>query len=201
MSKQPKEWADDIDGAIKASNRNLGRASQVAAGSHQVTAKGTVVWYDINWPICNKEATKVTTTTIYHKPNTHEEKIKDLERAQQLEDFKYNVAKNVAAIEKKVTRAQDENNDEFIRLNRRVDQLHLTNSTPKYDDPRIEKLDKRMIDMDQRHNDAIDDMMMENNKLRAQIDALTKTINAIISDRDNDAFSEGIELYQYILSL
>lgn len=58
-----------------------------------------------------------------------------------------------------------------------------------------------MIDMDQRHNDAIDDMMMENNKLRAQIDALTKTINAIISDRDNDAFSEGIELYQYILSL
>jgi hypothetical protein len=99
------EWSESIGDAVKGANRNLsrahGRANEDAANAGMnISSKGHVMCYDTSCPICQKEATKVTMTTLYHKQNAHEDKIKEIERQKQLEDFKYNVAKNCSSIEK-----------------------------------------------------------------------------------------------------
>ena len=196
MSKK-REWSENIDDAIKGANRNLGKVkrntemSPVPEGMH-VTSNGNLMYYDVSYPLNQKDATKVTTTTVYHRPNLHEEKIKEIERQQLMEDFKYNVAKNLAGVEKKLNRGLDQQNEEIIRVSRRIDQLNHASASQRADDPRIDKIEKKLIDMDKYHHDALDDLSLENGKLRAQIDSLTKTVNSLLADRDSDALNEGI---------
>jgi len=93
------DWSTSIGDAVKGAQRNLTRThgrgfdERQHTGVH-VTSKGNVLCYDVSCPICQKDATKVTTTTVYHKPNSHQDKINDIERQKDLEDFKYAVSKN-----------------------------------------------------------------------------------------------------------
>jgi len=96
---------ENIGDAIRGAQRNLDKSygrgfEEQSHNKVHVTSKGNVICYDVSCPICQKEATKVTTTTVYHKPNSHESKVKEIERQKQLEDFKYNVSKNCTIIEK-----------------------------------------------------------------------------------------------------
>jgi hypothetical protein len=94
-----RDWSEDIGEAVKGAQRNIGRSHNrlntetQAVGMH-VTSKGNVACYDVSCPICQKDATKVTTTTVYHKPNTHESKITEIQRLKEMEDFKYSVARD-----------------------------------------------------------------------------------------------------------
>lgn len=177
--RKTNEWSDSIGDAVKGAQRNLTRGhgrlneDRTHTGMH-ITSKGNVVCYDVTCPICDKDATKVTTTTVYHKPNTHDDKVKDIERQKLMEDFKYNVAKNCTAIEKKVNKALDLNNDEIIRVNQRIDLLtNKVKQTPSTDLESFKNhFEKRLLEMDQRHHNAFDELEEENSKLQGQIDGL-----------------------------
>lgn len=91
-----------------------------------------------------------------------------------MEDFKYNVAKNCTLIEKKVNKALDVNNDELIRVNQRIDTLiNKVKQTPSTDLEAFKShFEKRLLEMDQRHHNAFDELEEENSKLQGQIDML-----------------------------
>lgn len=205
--KRNDQWSENIGDAVKMTERNLaksnGRLNEEgdAPGIH-VSSQGHVRCYDTSCPICQKSATKVTTTTVYHKPNTHEAKIAEIERQKQLEDFKYNVAKNCTSIEKKVNKALDINNDEIIRVNHRIDALaNQVNKTKGYDEGLLKDyIDRRMLEMDQRHYESMENSENRDVKLQSQIDGLRKVVEKLMDDRgasnSNEVEGEINNLYQ-----
>jgi len=71
-----------------------------------------------------------------------------------------------------VNRALDASNEEIIQVNRRVDQLHekVGKGRPDLDFETFKAIvEKKMMEMDQKHHDAFKDLDGENIKLRAQI--------------------------------
>jgi hypothetical protein len=56
--------------------------------------------YDTSCPICQNDGNKGSMKNLYYKQSAHDDKINEIERQRQLEDFKYNVAKNCSSIEK-----------------------------------------------------------------------------------------------------
>lgn len=205
--KRNDQWSESIGDAVRKTERNLAKSNgklideEDTPGIH-VSSKGHVMCYDTNCPICQKAATKVTTTTVYHKPNTHEAKIAEIERQKQLEDFKYNVAKNCTSIEKKVNKALDINNDELIRVNHRIDSLaNQVNKTKGYDEGLLKDyIDRRMLEMDQRHHESMENSENRDVKLQSQIDGLRKVVEKLMDDRGasmtNEVEGEINNLYQ-----
>ncbi|CAI2387012.1 unnamed protein product [Moneuplotes crassus] len=184
-------WTDSISDAVNGARRNLvrahGRSFEDGGQAHgvHVTSKGNVICYDVSCPICQKDATKVTTTTVYHKPNTHDEKIKDIERQKEMEDFKYGVAKNCRNIEKKVDQALDINGDELMRINNRIDLLANKVGKAGQGDTEAMKdyVEIKFMDVDKRNGKAFDTLEQQNAHLQKKIDNLQKVVEKLLDDK------------------
>jgi hypothetical protein len=128
LSKEPN-YNDYIDEATRSAEYNLKKGHDrlnndraQGVGMH-ITSKGSVTCRDVSCPICRKGATEVVSTTVYHKPGSHEDKIKEIQMRKEIEDFKHIVVKDSLNFQKGVKKDLDLHNDEIIRVNRRVDSV------------------------------------------------------------------------------
>lgn len=73
-----------------------------------------------------------------------------------------------------MNKALDFNNDEIIRVNQRLDSLTSKIKQPANADFDTFKnhVERKLLEMDQRHHNAFDDLDEENTKLRDQVTAL-----------------------------
>lgn len=179
MASSQNEWTINIAEAIKSANRNLERIKNKRDYDEQFKEVhfphgSDVICYDITCPIWSKEGTKVTTTTVYHKPRSSEDKMKELERKKMMEDFKYNVAKNCNSIEKKLNKALESNNDELIRVHNRIDLVNRKLAEVNNNDIDDIKyyIEKRLGEIDQKNLSTIEELEIQNAKLQSQVDNL-----------------------------
>ena len=110
----------------------------------------------------------------YKASRSPRERYGDIERDKILEDFKYNVAKNCTATEKKVYKALELNNDEILKLNSKVDLLNkrMYDSKPVDPDDIKEYIDRKLFDINQKNNSAYSELEEQNQGLLFQLDNL-----------------------------
>lgn len=178
MDNSRDDWASSIGDAIRGAKRSYDRGrlkpKHELAAEHHMNARGEVECTDVMCPICEKEGTRVTTTTILHKQKTKEERMKEREDQRILEEFKSNVAKNLVAIENRLNDAYDAQSDDIQVLSSKIDAMNKKlNETNRSDvNDFRDYFDNKLYDLGSRNHAEIVELQKQNHTLNMQIDNL-----------------------------